>query len=65
MNPSSRRPEQTARDRRNGARDRSERCPQSIGITARNRRNPQRWPSGGAHLQTAARPTSKILASAQ
>ena len=26
---------------RNGARDRSERCPRSIGINARNRRNPQ------------------------
>src|ERR1700691_3441926 len=29
------------RDHRNAVRDRSERCPQSIGITVRIRRNPQ------------------------
>ncbi len=39
MNPSSRRREQLPAFDRNRARDQSERCPRSIGITARNHRN--------------------------
>src|ERR1700691_1424988 len=35
------------RDHRNAVRDRSERCPQSIGITVRIRRNPQPWATPG------------------